>query len=95
MYWLGKYDGPDTLFYLDPPYWGCETDYGRDVFARDDFAEMATRLAAIEGKFLLSLNDCEGVRDTFGAFTFEEVSPTYTAGTKSAKAVNELVISKG
>ena len=39
----------------------------------------------IEGKFLLSLNDCEGVRDTFGAFTFEELSPTYTAGTRSAK----------
>jgi DNA adenine methylase len=24
------------LFYLDPPYWGCETDYGAEVFSRAD-----------------------------------------------------------
>ncbi len=25
---IGKYDTADTLFYLDPPYWDCEADYG-------------------------------------------------------------------
>ena len=25
---ITRYDGPEVLFYLDPPYFGCETDYG-------------------------------------------------------------------
>ncbi|MDT8856481.1 DNA adenine methylase [Paracoccaceae bacterium Fryx2] len=38
---IRRYDGPGTLFFLDPPYWGCETDYGKAMFARDDFARMS------------------------------------------------------
>ena len=41
---IARYDRPDTLFYLDPPYWGCETDYGKAVFAQDDFARLAEQL---------------------------------------------------
>ena len=26
---LHRYDGPGTLFYLDPPYWGSEGSYGK------------------------------------------------------------------
>lgn len=26
---IARYDGPGVLFYLDPPYWGSEGDYGR------------------------------------------------------------------
>ena len=25
---IRRYDRDGALFYLDPPYWGCETDYG-------------------------------------------------------------------
>ncbi len=25
---IRRYDRPGTLFYLDPPYWGNESDYG-------------------------------------------------------------------
>ena len=38
---IRRYDGPDVLFYLDPPYWGCEGDYGADAFSRDDFQRLA------------------------------------------------------
>jgi DNA adenine methylase len=31
---IERYDTPATPFYLDPPYWGCETDYGGGVFTR-------------------------------------------------------------
>ena len=54
---LARYDRPGMLFYLDPPYFGCETDYGADVFARADFERMAEQLVRGRGKFILSIND--------------------------------------
>jgi hypothetical protein len=36
-----RYDSAATLFCLDPPYWGSETDYGASVFARADFFRLA------------------------------------------------------
>ncbi|WP_291209047.1 DNA adenine methylase [Hyphomonas sp.] len=77
---IRRYDRPGTLFYLDPPYWGCERDYGPAMFRRSDFNHMAALLASIEGTFLLSLNDCPGVRECFAAFAFEELDVTYTVG---------------
>ncbi len=32
---IERYDRPDALFYMDPPYYGCEKDYGANVFSRD------------------------------------------------------------
>jgi DNA adenine methylase len=46
---LARYDRPGTLFYLDPPYFGCETDYGRDLFDRSQFEAMAEQLRGIKG----------------------------------------------
>jgi DNA adenine methylase len=51
---LTRYDRPGTLFYLDPPYYGSETDYGRDLFDRAQFAQMADQLHTLKGRFLLS-----------------------------------------
>ena len=33
-----RYDGPETLFYLDPPYFGGESDYRKGIFDRSQFA---------------------------------------------------------
>lgn len=91
---IAKYDRADQLFYLDPPYWGCETDYGQDVFGRGDFEQLAAQLAAIGGKFLLSINDTPGVREVFGAFHMRAVETTYTlSGGANATRAGELLIS--
>ncbi len=74
---IRRYDQPDMLFYLDPPYWGCETDYGQDVFARADFDALAEQLPGIKGKFLLSLNDTPGVRACFTGFRVRAIETTY------------------
>lgn len=91
---IARYDRPETLFYLDPPYFGSEGDYGKDLFDRSQFTAMAQQLAGIEGKFLLSLNDHPEVRRIFAAFAMEQVDVTYSVGggdkTQEAK---ELVIS--
>ena len=89
---LPRYDRPGTLFYLDPPYWGCEEDYGAGIFAPEDFARLAGLLAALKGPFLLSLNDHPGVRATFAGFTMEEITTTYSIGSRSRSGVGELLI---
>lgn len=92
---IARYDRPGTLFYLDPPYWDCETDYGAGVFSREDFARLAEQLAGIKGKFLLSLNDTPGVRQTFAAFPMIEVETSYSISTSAvgrAKPAGELII---
>lgn len=89
---IRRYDRPGTLFYLDPPYWGCETDYGAEVFARSDFEAMAAQLAGIKGKFLLSINDTPGVREVFAGFTMDAVETTYTVAKGAASKAGELLI---
>ena len=60
---IDRYDRPFTLFYIDPPYWGHEADYGKGLFARDDFARMAELLRGLKGRFILSLRPPRGARD--------------------------------
>ncbi|SBW09077.1 D12 class N6 adenine-specific DNA methyltransferase [uncultured Alphaproteobacteria bacterium] len=93
---ITRYDRPETLFYLDPPYWGCEGDYGRHLFERADFERLADQLATLKGRFLMSINDTPEIRAIFAGFDLAEVSTTYTvAGRGNAKAAAELLISGG
>ncbi len=98
---IRRYDGPGTLFYIDPPYFGSEDDYGKadtgePLFGRSDFAALADALASLDGRFLMSLNDRPEVREIFAAFAIEEVETTYSVGGgDKAKRVGELLISGG
>lgn len=89
-----RYDTAETLFYLDPPYYGCETDYGAELFGREQFDLMAEQLGMIEGKFLLSLNDHPEVRRTFERFSIATLEVTYTVGGgNNVQHTTEVVIS--
>lgn len=92
---IPRYDGAGTLFYLDPPYFGCEDDYGKAMFSRADFERLAGCLSAIQGRFIMSLNDVPQVRETFAGFALAEVKTSYTiapsAGRQPERA--ELLIS--
>lgn len=90
---LRRYDRPFTLFYLDPPYWGHEADYGKGMFARQDFARMAELLRALKGRFILSLEDRPEVREIFDGFAFEELKQRYSVSPKSVRTASELLIS--
>lgn len=89
---IDRYDRPETLFYLDPPYFGNEGDYGPGVFSRSDFSRMAKVLAGIKGRFILSLNDRPEVRDVFSAFRFADVGLTYTLHGGEGSKVGEVII---
>lgn len=88
---IRRYDRPHTLFYIDPPYYGCEDDYGKNMFARSDFENLATVLADIKGKFILSLNDTPEVRDIFAAFKIHAVETTYTISGKAQDAAEVMI----
>ncbi|CAD7336018.1 DNA adenine methylase [Sphingomonadales bacterium 56] len=93
---LRRYDRPGMLFYLDPPYWDCEEDYGRGVFCREDFDRLAAQLQGLAGKFILSINDTPGVRECFAGFAMSEVETTYSVATAArgrGKKAGELIIS--
>lgn len=87
-----RYDSPTTLFYLDPPYWGSETDYGAGVFARADFSRLALRLSAIAGKFMLSVNDVPETRAAFARFRIESVATRYTVAGGKWSDVAEIIV---
>jgi DNA adenine methylase len=89
---IKRFDKKKTLFYLDPPYWGNETDYGKGLFSRDDFSRLADILAGVQGKFILSLNDNAGVRDVFKVFNIEAVKTRYSIGAKDNVQASEVLI---
>lgn len=90
---IDRYDRPGTLFYLDPPYFGCEGDYGRDLFDRNQFAQMAEQLRGIKGRFILSLNDHPEVRRIFAEFQFRDEQVRYSVGgMANSKMAGEVII---
>lgn len=90
---IRRYDTSETLFYLDPPYWGSETDYGAELFSRDQFAVLADVLAEVKGHFILALNDRPEVRETFSRFHIEGVNTTYSVQ-GGGQAAKELIITR-
>jgi len=94
---IDRYDRSDTLFYLDPPYWGSENDYGKGLFTRADFEVLEGVLRALQGRFIPSLNDVPEVRDLFSGFQIEAVSTSYSiaGGDHQTKASELLITSPG
>lgn len=89
---IERYDRPHTFFYLDPPYFGCENDYGPDIFKREDFQRLRGILDNISGKFILSLNDVPDVRRIYKGYKIEGVSTVYNvSGAKKTKAKEVLI----
>jgi len=89
---IARFDKPRTLFYIDPPYWGGEKDYGAGIFGRDDFQRLATQLEGIKGQFILSINDVPAIRETFANFHQAKVSTRYSISAKENQEVGELLI---
>ncbi len=89
---LVRYDRARTLFYCDPPYWGHEDEYGKGLFARKEFKELAALLKAVKGKFVMSINDRPEIREMFSAFNIQPFSNAYYSAGAGAKPVQELLV---
>ena len=89
---IRRYDRVDTLFYCDPPYWGTEDYYGKELFARADFERLAEALRGLQGRFILSLNDVPQIRELFAWANIQSVNVSYGVSGKGATAAKEVII---
>ena len=65
---IRQYDRPISFFYLDPPYHATEGYYqniGEEGFSEKDHVRLRDTLMQIEGKFLLSYNDDDFIRNLY------------------------------
>lgn len=91
---IRRLDREGTLFYLDPPYWGSEGDYGKQAFTRERFGDLADQLRHARGRFLLSINDVPEVREIFDWAELAPVRTTYSVARGAAQTGRgELLIS--
>lgn len=88
---IERYDRPHTLFYLDPPYYGT-AGYGVD-FGLDEYEKMADLARSIEGKMIISINDCAKIRTVFKGLKMRTAAITYiVGGAGRGKGKKELII---
>ncbi|CAH0339559.1 DNA adenine methylase [Rhizobium sp. CECT 9324] len=93
LQFIDRYDRPGVLFYLDPPYWGNEGDYGSGLFGREQFEMMADRLKRLQGGFILSINDRPEIRELFRDCQIQPVDLAYTVSGGKGTKVSELIVS--
>jgi DNA adenine methylase len=89
---IKRYDKPETLFYLDPPYHEAPT-YKHNFHDIEDYVKMCDVLKNIKGKFVFSINSHPDIIEIFKDFNIENVNLKYTIGKKEQKDVTELLIS--
>jgi DNA adenine methylase len=77
---IDKYDSPDTLFFLDPPYYEITNLYEYS-FEEEDHVRLARALKSIQGLFLLTYNAHSVIEMLYRwAYAFEhETSMTMSA----------------
>ena len=95
---IDKYDSPNTLLYLDPPYVDAE-HYYEVKFTREDHIKLADTLKKIKGKFVLSYYDHPLIRELYSGFTILEKETakhssgiTRKSGRKEKPRGHELLI---
>lgn len=86
------YDRPGALFYLDPPYFGAE-EYYKAGFGTEDHVRLHDVLARIQGRFLLSYNECDEARELYRGYDIIEVDrQDNLAAGASHRRYKELII---
>ncbi len=90
---IQSYDTTKALFYCDPPYHGTEKYY-TEQFSQEDHVRLCECLSQIKGRFILSYNDDDYIRDLYKKFRIEAVSRNHNLVSRMGenKRYNELII---
>lgn len=83
-----EYDGPNTFFYFDPPYFGTR-GYGFDVITPEQLFDVLSKL---KGKWILSYNDIPVIRKLFSGYIIKSLTTRYTSSSKNKEGVGEVLI---
>jgi DNA adenine methylase len=83
---IRNWDRPDTIFFLDPPYYGT-VPYRKGVkaFTARDHEDLAQLLQSLEGRWLLTYNDDPRVRALYKRFEMIEVATSLNTDKLSLK----------
>ena len=85
-YILKEYDYSEALFYLDPPYVGTENYYKNTVgFGLKEHELLNELLKNIKGKFMLSYNDCELIKELYKGFNIKDLKVRYSLNNNVSK----------
>lgn len=89
---IEKYDREHTFFFCDPPYLGL-SGYNTK-FELEDHEKLRNYLGEIRGKFLLTVNDHEKIRELYHEFNIKEVDVNYSVSRniEGRKSYKELII---
>lgn len=90
---IRHYDRLDAFFYADPPYFSTEDMYAVG-FGWDDHVRLRDTLKDINGKFLLSYNDCPEIRELYDGYSLFDFSRTHSMAQRyeAGKEFKELLI---
>lgn len=85
------YDREKALFYIDPPYYKTEKYYDVNFTAKDHL-RLKDTLDEIKGKFILSYNDSEYIRELYKKYKIIEVERQNNLVCKACEKYKELII---
>ena len=87
------YDREWSFFFFDPPYHveGAKKGYVR-FFTEANFIELEGKLKSILGKFLLTINDDDFIRDLFKDYRIVEVTMRYNVTRGDRNDFKELFV---
>lgn len=90
---IKHYDCSKAFFYLDPPYYSTEDMYPGG-FGTEDHKRLRDLLCSIEGKFLLSYNDCPEIRELYEGYKIFDFSRPHSMAQRyeAGKEFKELLI---
>jgi DNA adenine methylase len=86
---IKKYDSPETLFYLDPPYSKSTGDY--DVGGIEPI-KVFDALQDIKGKFILSYDVSPEIKKLFNKYKKEIVKTVYEVSGNRQEGIKEYLI---
>jgi len=92
-----KYDAPTTLFYVDPPYVAASNVSNID-FTQKQHRELKRILGEVQGKWILTYDDCQQIRDMYADYpmSFVDIPAIATSSTCHSgirlKRISHLII---